>query len=225
MTLKIVGAGFGRTGTKSLKEALERLGFGPCYHMTELHHDPERLRFWREAADTGKTDWDALFDGYTACVDWPAARYWRELADFYPDAKVLLTVRSAQSWVKSIQSTIFTSLRTVSEMPPGMERDRRAMNYDIIVKRTFDARLDDREHLISVFNDHVAEVQRTIAPDRLLTYDVAEGWGPLCEFLGVSTPDQPYPFTNTTADFKKRAQDRARELTEASETHTGEREQ
>ncbi len=102
MTIKIIGAGFGRTGKKSLKEALELLGFGPCYHMSELHRGPERLRFWQEAADSGKTDWNALFDGYNACVDWPAAHYWRDLADFYPDAKVLLSVRPAEAWVKSI---------------------------------------------------------------------------------------------------------------------------
>ena len=218
MAIKIVGAGFGRTGTKSLKQALEMLGFGPCYHMIELHQDPERLRFWQEAADTGKTYWNALFDGYNSCVDWPAAYYWRELADFYPDAKVLLSVRTADSWVKSIQSTIFMGLGTFPDMPPGMERDRREMNYDIIAKRTFDERLDDDDYLVSAFNNHTAEVQRTIAPERLLTYDGAQGWEPLCKFFGVPTPQEPYPFTNTTADFQERARERAQELTESSKS-------
>jgi hypothetical protein len=216
VTIKIIGAGFGRTGTKSLKAALEQLGFGPCYHMIELHQNPERLNYWQEAAATGKTDWDALFEGYSACIDWPAAHYWRELAEVYPDAKVILSVRSAESWVKSIQSTIFKSLRTHPDMPPGMERDRRVMNYDIIAKRTFDERLDDTDYLISAFNNHTAEVQRSIAPERLLTYDGAQGWEPLCKFLDVAIPDEAYPFTNTTADFQKRAQERAQELTESA---------
>ena len=218
MTIKIVGAGFGRTGTKSLKHALEMLGFGPCYHMIELHQNPERLSFWLEAAETGKTNWDGLFEGYNSCVDWPASHYWRELADYYPDAKVLLSVRSAESWVKSIQSTIFKSLRTFPDMPPGMERDRRVMNYEIIAKRTFDERLDDDDHLVSAFNDHIAEVQRSIAPERLLTYDGSQGWEPLCKFFGVPTPEEPYPFTNTTADFQERARERAQELAKSSKS-------
>jgi hypothetical protein len=216
VTLKIVGAGFGRTGTKSLKFALEMLGVGPCYHMTELHQNPEQLTFWQEAASTGKTDWDALFDGYESCVDWPAAFYWRELAAYYPDAKVLLSVRSAESWVKSIQSTIFKGLKTLPDMPPGMERDRRAMNYEIIAKRSFDERLDDTDYLISAFNDHIAEVQRSIPAERLLTYDGAQGWEPLCDFLGVPAPEEDYPFTNTTADFQTRARERAQALQDAN---------
>ncbi len=210
MTLKIVGAGFGRTGTKSLKVALELLGFGPCYHMTELRLDPERLPFWQEAADTGKTDWEALFEGYASCVDWPAAHFWRDLAEFYPDAKVLLSVRSAESWAKSIQSTIFPILRELPNMPPGIQRDRRAMLYNIVLKRTFDERWDDSDYLISVFNDHKSEVQRTIAPERILTYDAAHGWDPLCGFLDVPVPNQPYPLTNTTDEYKERTRDRAR---------------
>jgi hypothetical protein len=117
--------------------------------------------------------------------------------------------------VKSIQSTIFKSLRTYPDMPPGMERDRRVMNYEIIARRTFDERLDDNDFLISAFNDHIADVQRTIAPERLLTYDGAQGWGPLCDFLGVATPEDPYPVTNTTADFQKRVRERAQERAES----------
>lgn len=216
MTIKIIGAGFGRTGTKSLKFAIEMLGFGPCYHMMELHENPERLTFWQEAAATGRTDWDALFEGYNACVDWPAAFYWRELAEFYPDAKVLLSVRSAESWVKSIQSTIFKGLKTLPDMAPGMERDRRVMNYEIIAKRCFDERLDDTEFLVTAFNDHIATVQNTIAPDRLLTYDGSQGWEPLCKFLEVPVPAEAYPFTNTTSDFQERAKERAQALEDST---------
>jgi len=210
MTLKIIGVGLGRTATKSLKDALEILSFGPCYHMMELPLKPERVALWQEAADTGKTDWEALFEGYNACVDWPAAYYWRELADFYSNAKVVLSVRSAESWAKSIQSTIFPRLRAIPDLPPGLQRDRREMVYDIVVKQTFNERLDDSDYVISVFNDHNAEVQRTIAPERILTHDAAHGWEPLCRFLDASVPDQPYPFTNTTDEFNDRTRDRVR---------------
>ena len=104
------------------------------------------------------------------------------------------------------------------DMPPGMERDRRVMNYEIIAKRTFDERLDDTDYLVSAFNDHTAEVQRSIPSERLLTYDGAQGWAPLCAFLGVPIPDEDYPFTNTTADFQERARERAQALTESSQS-------
>lgn len=214
--MKLIGAGYGRTGTKSLKEALEILGVGPCYHMLEYRNHPEHYKYWQQAAETRQTDWDALFDGFQSCVDWPASHYWRELAEFYPDAKVLLSVRSAESWVKSIQATIFKTLPTFKDMPEGEERDRRVQNYKIIAENTFDERLDDHDFLVKTFNDHIAEVQRTIAPERLLTYDSKRGWEPLCAFLDVPVPDQPYPFTNTTQEFQQRAQARAKEISDAA---------
>lgn len=216
MGLKIVGTGFGRTGTKSLKAALEFLGFGPCYHMSELHDNPAHLVYWREAMVSGETAWESLFEGYDSCVDWPATYYWRSLVEFYPDAKVLLSVRDAEAWVKSIQATIFPALRSVSNMPPGEQRDRREMTYEIIARRTFDERLDDHDHLISVFQRHAEDVQSIVSKDRLLTYDVAEGWGPLCGFLGVEVPEDPFPFTNTTVEFQERARERDRTAREAA---------
>jgi len=216
VTLKIVGAGFGRTGTKSLKAALERLGFGKCYHMMELRENLDHLPYWQEALKTGSTDWDALFQGYASCVDWPAAFHWRALADHYPDAKVLLSVRSPESWVRSIQPTIFTTLQKVSEMPPGPPREQREMNYEMIVQRTFEGRLDDVDYLISVFNKNIQDVQAAVPADRLLTFDAAEGWGPLCDFLDVAVPDEPFPFTNTTAEFIENVKARAEALKSAT---------
>ena len=218
MTLKVVGAGFGRTGTKSLKAALAQLGFGPCYHMIELHENLDHLVYWQEAMETGRTDWDALFEGYEACVDWPAAYYWRALTAFYPDAKVLLSVRSADSWLKSIQATIFPTLHGLFDMPPGILRDRREMTYEIIARRTFEERLDDRGYLIAAFNRHIEDVQNEIPGDRLLTYDVAEGWDPLCDFLDVDVPQTAFPSTNTTAEFQERARERDRAASAANKT-------
>lgn len=214
MTIQILGAGFGRTGTKSLKLALEHLGFGLCYHMSELHENLERLVYWQQAMETGTTDWDALFEGYRSCVDWPGAFYWRELAAVYPEAKIILTVRPVDAWVKSIRSTIFPALTSVAEMPPGLARDRRGMTLEIIANRTFDNRLDDEPYLTDRFFRHVEDVRKFFPAERLLIYDVAEGWGPLCPFLGVDVPAEDFPFTNTTREFQERARERARALAE-----------
>lgn len=208
MALQVVGSGFGRTGTNSLKLALEQLGFGPCYHMFELRDHPERLPYWQAAARGEMPDWDAVFEGYAACVDWPAARYWRELAAYYPDARVLHSVRPPQSWFKSVQATIYPSIRDRNLQPPGPRRDRQNMTWEIVVEQTFDGRLDDPEHAMAVFRAHTEAVIREIPAERLLVYDVAEGWAPLCRFLGVAVPDAPFPQTNSTEEFQQRAKTR-----------------
>lgn len=204
MPLKVVGAGFGRTGTNSLKLALEQLGFGPCHHMFEVRDNPRQLPFWQAAARGEAMDWDAVFAEYNACVDWPSARYWREIAEHFADAKVLLSVRSPESWFKSVHSTIFPSMMKRAADPPSVHKDRRDMAYEIVVNQTFDGRLEDKTHALAVYEAHIAEVQRTIAPERLLTFDVSEGWGPLCAFLDVPVPNEPFPRTNSTEEFQKK---------------------
>jgi hypothetical protein len=208
MALKVVGSGFGRTGTNSLKMALEQLGFGPCYHMFELRDHPERLPYWQAAARGEMPDWDKVFEGYAACVDWPAARFWREIAAHYPEARVLHSVRPPESWIKSVHSTIWPSLRGRNEQPPGPRRERQNMTWEIVVEQTFGGRLDDAEHAMAVYRAHTEDVKREIAADRLLVYDVAEGWEPLCRFLGVPVPDTPFPRTNSTEEFQQRAKAR-----------------
>tara|TARA_Y100000588_G_scaffold347784_1_gene396858 strand:- start:121 stop:630 length:510 start_codon:yes stop_codon:yes gene_type:complete len=169
MSLKVVGAGFGRTGTNSLKLALEQLGFGPCHHMFEVRTNPNQLPYW-EAAVRGETmDWDAVFADYNASVDWPSAAYWRELSDHFSDAKVLLSVRPTADWVKSIHNTIYASLMKRVSDSEGAGRSRCEMAYELIVNQTFDGKLGDAGHAASVYEAHIAEVQRTIAPERLLT--------------------------------------------------------
>lgn len=208
MPLTVVGAGFGRTGTNSLKLALERLGFGPCHHMFEVRNNLSQLPYW-EAAVSGETiDWDEVFVDYHASVDWPSAAFWRELASHFSDAKVLLSVRPAEDWVKSIHNTIYASLMKRGKDPAGLDRNRREMAYELIVNQTFDGKLGNAEYAKSVYEAHIVEVQRTIEPGRLLTYNVTEGWEPLCAFLEVDVPDEPFPLTNTTADFQARIVDR-----------------
>ena len=201
MPLDVIGAGLGRTGTTSLKLALERLGFSRCHHMTELFAYPETGALWEAAAEGKPVDWEILLAGYRATTDWPACHFYRELARFYPNAKVILTVRDAESWFRSTQSTIFR--------PEHIVKLEKRPNGGFLKKGimpTFDGRLNDREHAIAVYERHNAEVRRTIAPQRLLTYDVAQGWGPLCRFLGMPVPPEPFPHANTTGEFRRARQ-------------------
>jgi Sulfotransferase domain len=204
MSLKVVGSGFGRTGTHSLKLALEELGFGPCHHMIEVIENPDQLPFWRQAAAGHLPDWDEVFAGYASCVDWPAARFWREIAAHYPGAKVLHSIRPQDKWFESIHATIYPGLSGWPDAPAGRRRDHMEMAWRIIADQTFGRRLDDRDHALSVYREHTEEVRRTIAPDRLLVFDVAEGWEPLCRFLGVPVPASDFPRSNTTAEFQAR---------------------
>ena len=203
MTLQLIGAGFGRTGTMSVKRALEQLGLGPCYHMHEVFQHPEHVEQWERAGRGEAVDWDALFGEFRATVDWPAARFWRELAAAYPQARVLLTVRDAEDWYRSAHGTVF-------QMDPprattSIGRAQLEMAQRVVFDATFGAgRRDDRAHCIDVYLRHNAEVQRALG-DRVLTYDVAEGWGPLCAWLGVEVPDTPFPHNNSSVEFRRRA--------------------
>ena len=205
--LRVIGAGFGRTGTLSLKRALDQLGFGPTYHMEELVRHPSHVARWRELAATGGTDWSVLFAGYGSGVDFPVSCAWRELADAYPEAKVVLTVRDPERWWASTAATIFLA-RTM--IPGWMRRlvpitdEYLAMNDELVWDGIFDGRFADRQHAIEVFDRHVGEVQATIPAERLLTFDVAEGWTPLCEFLAVPEPSSPFPHVNDAAAMRRR---------------------
>ncbi len=207
MALKVIGAGFGRTGTLSLKRALERLGFGKCYHMVEVIPNPDNLALWMAVLD-GKPDWDAIFEGYQSSVDWPAAAFYREQMDRYPEARVVLTVRDPESWYRSVSETIYSFSKL---MPPiwlmWLKRFRqvRRLTYGAIWDGTFDGRFEDRSHAIRVFNEHIESVRKHVPPDRLLVFDVREGWEPLCEFLGIAdVPDEPFPHVNEGAAMKRR---------------------
>jgi len=204
MALKIVGAGFGRTGTLSLKSALEKLGFGPCYHMFEVVERPAHIEMWHRLAYGGSMDWDLLFKDFQSAVDWPAARYWRELADYYPDAKVLLSLRDPESWYKSVTDTIYRGLTMrIPDKAPEPRKLQAAMARKIVLEDTFDGRFEDKAYAIEVFNRHNQAVRDSIDPARLLVFDAKEGWPPLCRFLGVAQPDEPFPRLNDTATIQE----------------------
>ncbi len=200
MALKVVGAGFGRTGTLSLKTALEKIGFGPCYHMMEVFSRPEHVAMWHRLAFEHSMDWDLLFSGFRATVDWPAARWWREIAVHYPEAKVLLSVRDPEAWYKSMIDTIYQPMKSpAAANAPELVRLQTEMVRKAILSESFDNRFEDKAHAIEVFNRHTQEVRESIDPKRLLVFDVREGWAPLCRFLGVAVPDEPFPKLNDTA--------------------------
>ena len=197
MTLKIIGAGVGRTGTYSLKLAINALGFGPCHHMEEvIFNMPTQVPLWT-AAVRGQPDWAAIYKGYDSAVDWPTAGFFRELNAAYPSAKFILTHRSPESWVASFSETIYKLLDM--PVPPEM-RDWLKMGTGVIRKTGFPAGLDNAG-LTRAFNAHNEAVKAAIPADRLLVYQVKEGWGPLCAFLGVPVPDEPFPRTNDRGEF------------------------
>ncbi len=204
MTIRLIGAGFGRTGTLSLKVALERLGVGPCYHMSEVFSHPEHIAVWNDALDAKAVDWDALFAGYAATVDWPGCHFWRELAQRHPDAKVLLTLRSAESWYASVHETIHPVLRNAPPPDPSLAAWH-AMVTKLIDVQTFGGRFEDRAHAIGVYERHNESVQREIPRERLLVYEVAQGWEPLCKFLNLAVPDEAFPRVNSKDEFRARA--------------------
>jgi Sulfotransferase domain len=198
MPLTVIGAGLGRTGTLSLKLALEQLGAGPCYHMKEVFAVPDASDQWRRAAEGEAVDWEVVFAGYRATVDWPAAQFYKQLAARYPEAKIILSLRDAESWFRSTQATIFAD-PTFPGAPPAW----RAMVQRVITE-PMGGRLDDRETLIARYRAHNDEVQRVIPRERLLVFEATEGWPPLCAFLGVPVPSEPYPRTNTTDEWIER---------------------
>ena len=195
MTLSVIGAGFGRTGTESMKRAIEILGLGPCHHMKEVIADPEQTRLWRSIAEDNQANWDEAFAGYNAAVDWPSSYFWRELSTYYPDAKIILTVRSPESWYASMRKTIFKSLEETT--------DRASVGVKLIAERVFGGRLDDRDHAISIYEQNIADVQSAFSSERLLTYTIGDGWESLCRFLGKPVPGAPFPRTNSTEQFNK----------------------
>jgi hypothetical protein len=197
--MKVIGVGVGRTGTYSLKLALERLGLGPCHHMEEVIFDPPvHVPLWT-AALQGRMDWAANYRGYVSAVDWPTAGFFRELNEAYPSAKFILTHRSTESWVQSFSETIYKLITGAVVTPPHM-RPFLDMVTGVIGRTGFPIGLD-AAGLTRAFNAHIDAVKATIPAHRLLVYQVKEGWTPLCAFLGVEEPAEPFPRTNNRTEF------------------------
>ena len=206
MPLRVVGAGLGRTGTHSLKLALEQLLDGPCYHMMETFGRPDDIPVWHAAVNGATTDWASFLADYVATVDWPAAAFWRELSDTYPDAVVLLSSRSsAEAWYQSAHDTIFQISRR--EIPPehsDVMNGQLAMAKDMFTN-TFTPDYDDATAAMRAYERHNADVRASIDPARLIDWHPGDGWEPICAALSLPVPDLPFPHVNTTADFRAMA--------------------
>ena len=202
MALEVIGSGFGRTGTKSLKEALEQIGFAPCHHMHEIVTHPEQVAHWQAIAANKPVNWDDVFAGYRSQVDWPGAHVWRELSEAYPTAKVVHTQRPADVWWSSYSKTIGKLMSNHAQipLPPHISAILDAWKT-MVGDGVFGGKYTDRDTCIAAYNRNNEQVRDRIPASRLLVFDVAEGWGPLCRFLDVPVPAEAFPHRNLRADF------------------------
>ncbi len=213
--MRVICVGLNRTGTTSLTLALEELGFGPCYHIRTLNSEPHRVVDWLTAErDPAHADWERIFRGFDSAVGSPASAFWREIADEFHSAKVILTVRPADGWYESVAATLNEAL---APEPAALRlltwrRAKHASAYatasdafqERILEREVGGDFSDRERTIRAFNKHIADVKAEIRADRLLVYTVRDGWEPLCAFLGVPQPARPFPRENDRATYRRR---------------------
>jgi hypothetical protein len=222
--VKVIGAGVGRTGTMSLKAALEQLGFGPCFHGRHVLDHPDRLPQWLAAAAGEPVDLTELFAGYQSTMDWPGAALWRQLVPTFPDARVILTIRDAAGWYDSVARTIYPMFGSRSdpraqrarEVVPGLGEMTAFTRQLIWDGPFFGGRFEDRDHAIAVYEAHNAAVRQEVPADRLLVCEPDVGWPALCDFLGVAVPDEPYPHLNDPAGFWGRVEARMAEARAAA---------
>ena len=204
MSLAVMGPGFGRTGTMSLKLALETLGFGPCHHFAEVVAHPEQVPHWLRVAAGKFVVWDEVFASYRSQVDWPGAHVWRELAAAYPEAKVVLTVRPEEQWWTSFSATIGKLMDSPNQVPLTPHIGTLLnVGIELIQVQTFGCAPTDREGVLAAYRRRTEEVRAAIPSKRLLVFDVAEGWTPLCRFLDAPVPDAPFPRVNDTEQYWK----------------------
>lgn len=201
MALKVIGSGFGRTGTMSTKMALEQLGFGPCHHMVEVMGNPAQPALWKAILEGRPTDWNEVFEGYVSQVDWPGARVWQQTAAAFREAKVIHTERPEEDWWASFNTTIrkFFASHEQLDVPPHIHAIFDIMD-PFVIGGTFGG-LPDKATAIAAYRKNNQTVRDTIAADRLLVFTPADGWGPLCRFLDVPEPAGPFPRSNARDEF------------------------
>jgi Sulfotransferase domain len=200
--MKVIGAGFGRTGTMSLKVALQQIGFDPCLHMIDLLAGmPELSDTFREAQEGKTVDWAVALKGFESTVDWPGCTFYKQMMDAFPDAKVLLTVRDPEAWYKSVDDTIYGAAQAIQTMPEMADKPVAKMLKSVVWDGDLEGTFADKERTLSIFENHNREVQEYVPSDRLLVFEVKQGWAPLCNFLGVDIPSEPFPHVNDTQSF------------------------
>jgi hypothetical protein len=201
MTLRVIGAGVGRTGTTSLHSALQTLLGGRCYHMHEMFLRPDDIPVWHAAALGRMPDWDEFLSDFVAAVDWPSAHYWRQLAEHYPAARVVLSTRPAETWWRSYDRTIRKIQAERAAIGDAYVREIAEMANTITTIQTFGGEGADREACIAAFKQRIDDVVAALPAERLLIFDVAEGWAPLCRFLDCTAPDGDFPRSNSVEEF------------------------
>jgi hypothetical protein len=212
--MKVIGAGMPRTGTLTQKMALEMLGLGPCYHMVDVLADLDQAPLWEQALD-GQARWPEIFDGFQSTVDWPGGYFYRELVEFYPEAKVVLSVREPAAWERSMRQTVWSvrhgeSLIRLLSSAQGCVNPQWAGFLNMIDRLlwegrgTFAAGNDEPAQMIEAMERHNEDVKSSVPPERLLVWNVAEGWGPLCAFLELPVPDVAFPHINDRKEFLNR---------------------
>ena len=206
MPLEVIGAGFGRTGTKSLKLALETLGYDRCHHMMEVMPNRGQIEYWDRASRGETMNWEEVFSGFKAAVDWPSSAYYAELAECFPDAKVVLSVRDPDAWYESVRETIYPITRSIPGWIAAIYPPIKTVKQFVFLTvwdGVFEGRFEEKEYALQVFRDHIEAVKRVIPQDRLLIHEAKEGWPPLCEFLGKPIPETAYPRVNEAKDMKR----------------------
>ena len=202
--MKLIGASFPRAGTLSTKAALEQLGLGPCYHFVTQFERPQDIDVWQAAAEGKPVDWTALFADFQSVVDWPASLFYKQLMAMHPEAKVLLNVRDPEAWYESMLKTVYTVSQAGLSAPAESVLGRMGRMIDTLAwQPLFHGRFEDKPYALSVFERHNQEVQVYVPAERLLVWEVTEGWEPLCRFLGVQEPDTPFPRLNDVETFRK----------------------
>jgi len=214
MSIKVIGAGMGRTGTLSLKLALEQLGYDKCHHMVEVFKNPPQLALWRDLSDNKPVDFEQLLKGYEAIVDFPGSIFYKKLMQQYPDAKVILSLRDPEKWYKSASDTIYQlprgfdrfMMKLVGLFKPEVAHISRNLDFanKVVWLDFFENRFKDKDYAIQKFIDWNEEVKRIVPADKLLVFEAQQGWEPLCAFLDKPVPATPYPRVNDTAEFKNR---------------------
>ncbi|WP_158893572.1 sulfotransferase family protein [Amycolatopsis anabasis] len=206
--MHVINAGLGRTGTHSLKAALVRLGLGPCYSAEMMWSEPGHAAAWTRACDGEDVDWDAFFVGYRSGLDWPVCAFWRELTAAFPDLRVVLSLRDPDEWYTSFRSTVYAALttpRSAEPPPPGtvVPVFQRLSELGVrVIARGLTEDLHSRDEMIAAFHRHNAAVRSEVPADRLLVWEVGDGWKPLCAFLGVPVPDEPFPKVNDRMSYR-----------------------
>ncbi len=216
MKLKTIGTGLGRTGTMSLKFALEYLDESPCFHMIELMKKTERLSILKNIRKNSNTDWNAFFEGYTSAVDYPVCLFYKELIEINPDLKVIYTERNFDSWYTSVYETIYRGkpkgfldiLKMIKNMILSSDFRKVAPVFmysdKLIWEGQFQSRFEDKAFVETIYNQHLETVKAVVKPENLLIYNIKDGWKPLCEFLGRPIPDIPFPRTNQRDEFNRK---------------------